>query len=63
MTSASISTVRRTWRRVAPIARSAASSRLRWATTMAKVLAMISAPTNSEIAEKALSAPVMMAVP
>jgi hypothetical protein len=36
-----------TCRRVAPSARNRASSRLRWVTTMLKVLKMMNAPTNS----------------
>ena len=37
-TTASIITARRTWRLARPTARSRANSRMRWATTMAKVL-------------------------
>ena len=37
----------RTCRRLAPRARNSASSRLRWVTTMLKVLKMMNAPTNS----------------
>ena len=42
---ASSSTDRATWRRLAPIARSRASSRLRWATRIEKVLTIRKAPT------------------
>jgi hypothetical protein len=43
----SASTEVSTWRRLAPRQRSRASSRVRWATMMAKVLKMRKAPTNS----------------
>ena len=46
MPSASISTVASTCRRVAPIARSSAFSRVRWATVMKKVLKMMNPPTS-----------------
>ena len=46
-TDASSSTERATCRRLAPIARSSASSRLRWATRIEKVLTMRKAPTVS----------------
>ena len=42
-----------TWRRVAPIARSSASSRVRWATCIEKVFQMMKDPTNSAIAGEA----------
>ena len=51
-TPASASTDRITWRRVAPRARSSASSRLRWATRMVKVFQMMKEPTNTAIAAK-----------
>ncbi len=44
-TAASASTDRATWRRLAPMARRSASSRLRWATRIEKVLTMRNAPT------------------
>ena len=40
-------TERMTWRRLAPMARSSASSRPRWATRMPKVLMMRKDPTKS----------------
>ncbi len=58
-TNASISTERVTWRRLAPTARISASSLVRWATSMVKVLAMMKMPTNSAIPAKA-SRPVFM---
>ncbi len=45
MTTASSSTDDVTWRRAAPRARSSASSRLRWATRIVKVLTMMKPPT------------------
>ena len=51
-TPASSSTDRATWRRLAPIARSRASSRLRWATRIEKVLTMRNAPTVSAMPAK-----------
>lgn len=53
--NASISTERVTWRRAAPTARSSASSLVRWATSMVKVLAMRKMPTKSEILAKTIS--------
>ncbi len=47
--SASVTTDRLIWRREAPRARSRASSRLRWATRIEKVLMMRKTPTTSEI--------------
>ena len=47
MTSDSPRTAANTWRRLAPTARSSASSRSRWATTIENVLKMTNAPTNS----------------
>ncbi|TQJ74535.1 hypothetical protein FBY22_7539 [Streptomyces sp. SLBN-31] len=46
-TNASIKHRRVTWRREAPTARISASSRVRWATSMVKVLAMMNVPTKS----------------
>ena len=51
-TPASSSTDRATWRRLAPIARSRASSRLRWATRIENVLTMRNAPTVSAMPAK-----------
>jgi len=51
-TNASISTDRVTWRRDAPTARSSASSLVRWATSMVKVLAMMKVPTKSAMPAK-----------
>ena len=48
-------TERTTWRREAPTARSSAISRLRWAISMVKVLAMMKTPTNSAIPAKTRS--------
>ena len=47
MTSASRATLRRTCLALAPRARSSASSRVRWATRITKVLLMMNAPTSS----------------
>ena len=44
---ASISRLRFTWRRVAPIARSSAISRDRWVTIIVNVFQMMKPPTNS----------------
>ncbi len=46
-TSASPRTVRSTCRRIAPIVRSMANSRMRWATVIEKVLKMTNAPTST----------------
>ena len=46
-TAASASTDRSTCLRLAPIARSSAISRVRWATMIEKVLQMMNAPTSS----------------
>ncbi len=54
-TSASSSTERLTWRREAPTARISASSLVRWATSMVKVLEIRKMPTKSAIAAKASS--------
>ncbi|CAM5259792.1 hypothetical protein SGRI78S_00568 [Streptomyces griseus subsp. griseus] len=54
-TAASSSTERLIWRRVAPMARIRASSRVRWAISMVKVLAMRKMPTNSAMPAKASS--------
>ncbi len=54
--AASPSTDRRTCFRLAPRARSSASSRVRWATTIVKVLTMMNPPTTSAINAKAVSA-------
>ncbi len=51
-TNASISTDRVTCRREAPTARISASSLVRWATSMVKVLAMMNVPTNRAIPAK-----------
>ena len=48
-TAAWPSTVVSTWPGEAPTARSSANSRCRWRTNMAKVLAMMKPPTNSEM--------------
>ncbi|GIV00261.1 MAG: hypothetical protein KatS3mg014_1876 [Actinomycetota bacterium] len=53
---ASSSTDAVTWRRVAPSARSSASSRVRCAVTMEKVLAITNEPTKREIPAKTRSA-------
>ena len=53
--AASASTERVTWRRVAPTARSSASSLVRWATSMVKVLTMRKVPTNSAMPAQASS--------
>ena len=50
--SASSSRLRRTWRRVAPIARSSAISRDRWVTIIVKVFQMMNEPTNSAMPAK-----------
>ena len=47
MTSDSRITEPRTWRRDAPIVRSVANSRVRWATVIENVLKMTNAPTKS----------------
>ena len=49
-TAASATTEASTWRRLAPRARSSASSRVRCATRIEKVLAMMKAPTTSATA-------------
>ena len=49
MTSDSRVTVVRIWRREAPIVRSVANSRVRWATVIENVLKMTNAPTNRAI--------------
>ncbi len=54
--NASAITDNRTCRRLAPRARSRASSRVRWATRIEKVLRMMNPPTNSEIPAKTRSA-------
>ena len=53
--AASASTERVTWRRVAPTARSSASSLVRWATSIVKVLTIRKMPTNSAIPAQASS--------
>ena len=55
VTAASTSTDVITWARVAPSARSSASSRVRCATRMLKVLMMRKLPTNSEMKAKTRS--------
>ena len=52
MTSDSPSTAAITWRRLAPTARSSASSRSRWATMIENVLKMTNDPTNSAMNAK-----------
>ena len=47
ITNASTRTDVRTWRRVAPRVRSVASSRVRWAIVIDRVLAITKLPTNS----------------
>ena len=54
--AASISTERKTWRRLAPTIRSRASSRVRWPTMIEKVLKMVKPPTNREMKAKTNSA-------
>ncbi len=56
MTSASPTTFRSTWPRVAPRVRTMPNSRTRWATVMEKVLKMMKAPTNSATPAKVSSA-------
>ena len=51
-TRASTITIRVTWRLLAPRARSSASSRLRWATRIEKVLTMRKPPTTREMPAK-----------
>ena len=51
-TSASIITERVIWPRLAPIARSRASSRPRWATRIEKVLTMMKEPTSRAMPAK-----------
>jgi hypothetical protein len=53
ITSASTITEKRTCRRDAPIVRSVANSRTRWATVMESVLKMTKAPTKSAMRPKA----------
>ena len=55
-TTASAATAKSTCRRVAPMERSSANSRLRWATEIEKVLKMMKAPTSRAAPEKARSA-------
>ncbi len=55
-TSASSRTDPSTWRRLAPTARSSASSLQRCAMTIANVLLMMKAPTSSETPAKTISA-------
>ena len=52
MTSDSRMTEPRTCRREAPIVRSVANSRVRWATVIEKVLKMTNAPTKSAMPAK-----------
>ena len=52
MMAASSSTEPSTWPRVAPMARSRASSRVRWATRMLKVFEMMNQPTNRAMTAK-----------
>ena len=51
--SASSSTVRRTWRRLAPTMRSSPSSRVRWATAIESALKIVNAPTTIATPAKA----------
>ena len=53
--SASATTERSTWWRLAPSARSMANSRRRWATVMLKALKMMNAPTKTETPANARS--------
>ena len=53
MASASRATATTTWRREAPIARSSADSRVRWATRIENVLWMLNVATTSAIPAKA----------
>lgn len=62
-TAASTTMVCITWRRVAPIALSNASSRVRWATCMEKVFQMMKDPTNSAMPANPVSAMVTMPSP
>ena len=55
-TRASAATAKSTCRRVAPIERSRANSRRRWATEIENVLKMMKAPTSRAAPEKASSA-------
>ena len=52
ITKASSTTLRTSWRRLAPSVRSIANSRVRWATVIENVLKMRNAATNSETPEK-----------
>ncbi len=54
--TASPSTERNTWRRLAPTMRSSASSRVRWPTVMENVFRMVKPPTNSAMKPKTSSA-------
>ena len=47
--AASVSTERKTWRRLAPTTRNKASSRVRWPTVIENVLKMVNAPTKREM--------------
>ena len=53
MTSASTPTAATTWRREAPIARSRADSRVRWATRIENVLWMLNVATTRAMPAKA----------
>ncbi len=52
ITNASSTTLRTSWRRLAPSVRSIANSRVRWATVIENVLKIRNAATNSETPEK-----------
>jgi hypothetical protein len=56
ITSASMITDQSTWRRDAPIVRSVANSRMRWAIVIPSVFAITKAPTKTAIPAKASSA-------
>ncbi len=58
--TASPSTERKTWRRLAPTMRSSASSRVRWPTVMENVFRMVKPPTNSAMKPKTSSAVLKM---
>ena len=56
ITNASSTTLRTSWRRLAPSVRSIANSRVRWATVIENVLKIRKAATNSDTPEKMSSA-------
>ncbi len=59
ITMASPSTPRSSWPRLAPMVRSMASSRVRWATVIEKTLKMMNAPTSTATAARPSSTGVM----